>query len=121
MAIEYEFHTEGDILLVKTSGFDENLQDVMEYGLAIIQAARESGAERVLCDERELEYQLNTFDTYESAEFIASQAPQIAKVAIVCSPDVQADADFWETVAVNRGMRVRMFLDLEKARRWVSQ
>jgi hypothetical protein len=119
MAIDYSFHVDDDLLRVKASGRDESLEEVMAYGMAIIEAAKESGCTRVLCDELELDYALGTFDTFEAAKFIADQVPGVAKVAIVCKPEYADDADFWETVATNRGMLVRMFHDLEEAEAWI--
>lgn len=119
MAIDYSFHVDGNLLRVKASGRDESLEEVMAYGLAIIETAKESGCTRVLCDELELDYALGTFDTFEAAKFIAEQVPGVARVAIVCKQEQADDAEFWETVATNRGMSVRMFHDLEEAEAWI--
>jgi hypothetical protein len=120
MAIEYVLKAEGDLLTVKTSGFDENLKEVEEYGLAILEACTAGHYSRVLCDETELEYRLSTFDTFQSAEFLASQAPRIGKAAIVCNARFIGEARFWETVAVNRGLTVRVFKDVQSARNWLE-
>ncbi|MCX6358565.1 MAG: hypothetical protein NT029_02060 [Armatimonadetes bacterium] len=42
-------------------------------------------------------------------------------MAIVCDPRYADDAHFWETVAVNRGLTVRMFPLEEAARAWLAQ
>ncbi len=89
--------------------------------MAIIRAAISSGCTRILCDETELEYALGTIDTFESAKFISEHAPRIAKVAIVCMAEKFCDASFWETLAVNRGLSVKVFQDLHKAEEWMSQ
>jgi hypothetical protein len=120
MSIQYVLQPEGDLLTVKTSGFDENLQEVEQYGLTILEACKEGNYARVLCDETELEYRLSTLDTYESAVFLASQAPRLIKAAIVCNPKFVQDAHFWETVATNRGLTVRVFKDVESARAWLD-
>lgn len=120
MSIQYALKSEGDLLFVKTSGFDENLQEVEGYGLAILEACKEGNYARVLCDETELEYRLGTLDTYQSAVFLASQAPRLIKAAIVCNEKFVKDAHFWETVAVNRGLTVRVFKDVETARDWLN-
>jgi hypothetical protein len=122
MAITYTTHVSGDTLEVHAQGFDESLEEVQNYGLAIIQACLAAGHNitRILCDERQLEYRLGTLDTYQAAEFISAQAPHVAQIAIVCAPTFIADAQFWETVAVNRGLTVRAFTDLANARRWLA-
>ncbi len=121
MAITYRMNSEDSVLYVRTSGKDESMEEVMQYGLAVIQAAVAHGAERVLCDERELEYALPTFSTYEAAKFIAEAAPRVCRVAIVCNPRDAENGAFWETVAVNRGLNVRVTTDLESAIAWVRE
>jgi hypothetical protein len=112
---------EGQLLRVKAAGRDESFEEVKDYGLAIIEAAVAHGSIRILCDESELDYALGTIDTYESAKFIADLAPKVARVAIVCQPQHAFDASFWETVAVNRGLCVRFFLDLGRAEAWLGE
>ncbi len=121
MSIQYVLKPESDLLTVKTRGFDENLQEVEQYGLAILEACQEGNYSRVLCDETELEYRLGTLDTYQSAVFLASYAPRLIKAAIVCNEKFVSDAHFWETVAANRGLTVRVFKDVESARHWLHE
>ncbi len=42
-------------------------------------------------------------------------APRVARVAIVCDPRHVADAPFWETMAANGGLTVRVFRDMAAA------
>ena len=121
MAITFQIKMENNILVVVSSGFDESLKEVQEYGMAIYQAAIMNKCSRILCDERELEYRLNTLDTFKSAEYISESVPTLARVALVCKPDNINDASFWETVAVNRGLQVRIFTDRDKAEKWISE
>ncbi len=112
---------EGNVLYVKASGRDESEEEVKQYGMAVLEMALARGVERVLCEETELEYALGTFSIYEAAKFIAEVVPKVCRVAIVCSPrDLQSGA-FWETVAVNRGLNVRVTTDLDLARVWIAE
>lgn len=120
MAIHYDLTVQGDTLQARAWGFDESLEDVQSYGLALIDACREHGVTRVMCDERELDYRLNTFEHYEAAEFIAQQVPALAKVAIVCNPHCLPAADLYEDVVVNRGLMLRIFTDIDQARAWLE-
>ena len=120
MAIHYEIQADGDLLKVKASGMDENLAEVTAYGAAIIQAAQQHNTRRILCDETDLIYKLNVIDNFEAARFIAERVPCVVKVAIVCKPDSFSDAQFWETVAVNRGLLVKMFKDPTEANAWLQ-
>ncbi|ACF43882.1 conserved hypothetical protein [Pelodictyon phaeoclathratiforme BU-1] len=121
MSIHYTMRVDGDILFVCASGFDESLDEVQGYGLAIINASLEGGVSRVFCDETALEYRLGTFDTYQAAEFIAENVPALAKVALVCNAKFMSDASFFEDVVVNRGLTLRFFTDPEVAMRWLSE
>jgi len=121
MAIRYTTAVEGDTLLVHASGFDESLAEVEEYGLGVIRACQQVGVTRVLCNELELEYRLGTIDTFRAGEFISEHAPAVTRAAIVCNPKQIADARFWETVVVNRGLQVRVFTDTNAAARWLKE
>ena len=119
MSIRYSFRVEGDTLFADASGRDENLEEVQAYGLAVIEQALLHRSTHILCDERNLVYQLTTMDTFAAAEFIAQRAPHIARIALVCAPQFYADANFWENVAVNRGLSVCAFKDMERAKAWL--
>ncbi len=121
MAIQYTMTVQDNTLLVKASGFDEDLAGVQAYGTAIITAAVAASFDRVLCDERDLEYRLDTLDIYTVGEFIAARAPRVARVAIIPAKRYAADARFWENVVVNRGLTVRVFEDDGAAWRWLHE
>lgn len=120
MAISFNMQIEGDLLKVTTAGFDESLEEVAEYGQTVMNTAIAHECSRILCDERVLEYRLNTMDTYELANIYASLFPKLVKIAIVCDPQGVADAAFFEDVAVNRGLMVKAFKDLTTAQDWIN-
>jgi len=119
MAIAYSFHPEKNFLLVTASGFDESLEDTIGYGMAVLEASLEHQCTRVLCDERDLEYRLGTIDTFQLAETAVQAAPKLARIAIVTEPENLESASFYETVAKNRGLSVKVFQEMEKARAWL--
>lgn len=112
---------EGDTLLVVAAGRDESLDEVMAYGKSVVDRAAAEGCTRILCDERRLEYALETFDTYEYGQFLAKYAPKVGRTAIVCDPAQLGAGAFWEDVVVNRGLHVRMFVDVDAARAWLDK
>ena len=120
MAITFQSEMQGGLLLVTASGRDENLQQVIDYGTSVITLAIESGATHVLCDERNLDYALDTLDTFQAAQAIAERAPKVPRVAIVCQPKFLEEGKFWETVAVNRALPVRVDTDIVRARAWLA-
>lgn len=120
MTINYSFRQENDLLLVRAWGMDECLEDVLKYGSSILEYLIGRDIKRVFCDERNLKYKLNTFDTFEAAKFIASQAPKVGKIAIVCNPEGAQDGSFWETVVINRGLQACVTSDIKKAASWLD-
>jgi hypothetical protein len=119
MAITFQSEIADGLLLITASGRDENLQQVIDYGSAVINLALETNASFILCDERNLEYALDTFDSFESAQQIAELAPKVIRIAIVCGPKFLEDGKFWETVAVNRALQVRVDTDIDRAKAWL--
>ena len=121
MAIHFTTRIDGALLRVEAHGFDESLEEVMAYGSALIEQCLTHQLTRVLCDERALEYRLNTLDTYALATWISEQVPHLARIALVSAPAAAADAQFWENVAVNRGLTVRAFQDPAAAEHWLCE
>lgn len=119
MAIQVEHRIDDGVLRVTATGFDESLQQVEDYGQTVIAVAAAHDCTRIICDETGLKYTLSTINTYELAKFLSVAMPKVARVAIICSPQQAKDADFWETVAVNRGLQVRVFKDEASAEAWI--
>lgn len=120
MAISVKFEFKENFLKVISSGKDENLEEVKEYGIKVLKKAILTDSKKVLIDERELEHNLSTFDTFESAKFITENTPKFAKVALVCNHKNLPDAKFWETVSFNRGLTVKVFTDIQEAEVWLN-
>ncbi len=119
MAIDYTFEQQDDLLTVKASGKDDNLDQVKEYSMAILGTAISAGCNKVLIDEREFDYSLETIDIFKSAVFISETVPHEARIALVCKPEKIEKVVFWETVAVNRGMKAKVFIDHAAAEQWL--
>jgi len=124
MSISFHIRAEGDLLWVTASGRDGGLEDVQRYGMAVLEQAMRLGTTRILCDERDLEYDLDITETFDSARLladaIADQIPDCAKAALVCSPKFLSEARFWSTVAVHRGLTIRAFVNLDEAMAWLA-
>ena len=121
MSIQYTKKMENDTLLVTASGRDDSLEDVKQYGQAVVTAAIQNNCLKILCDETNLVYALGVFEAYVDAEYIAKIAPRIHRVAIICNPNQIGDAKSWETFAVNRGLRIKVFVDPVDAKIWLDE
>ena len=119
MSINYAISDEGKYLKIVSAGVCEDLNQLKEYILAIHNATISSGHKRVLVDETQLEYKLSTFDTFNSGRFASSINPKPKKIAVLCKLEGWNDTKFWETVAVNRGVAVKVFRDQDSAENWI--
>lgn len=108
------------MLKVTATGQDDSIDDVVGYGRAVIEAALSHNYRKILCDETNLVYKLKTLDIFQAAAAIAQEAPAVSRVAIVCNPIYWKDAKFWENVASNRGLIVKVFADIGKAEEWLG-
>lgn len=121
MAITCTFSDEDGILTATARGSDDSPRDVEEHGISILKEAIARNCSRVLCDDRELTYRLSALNTHQAATQIAQIAPHIARVALVPRQDGRKDAEYWTTVATNRGLMVRTFADIGEARAWLKE
>lgn len=120
MAIKYQIENQANYLKVVASGRDDSLKEVISYSDAVMSAALEFSCKKILCDERELEYALSVSDTFELAEKVSLFASKLRKIAIVCNKDFLKDGKFYETVATNRGLFVRVTSDYDEAIAWLG-
>jgi len=118
--IQYTFEKRGDMLVVETNGFDESLEEVIAYNDAVKAEAAKLECDKILADERGLEYRLSVIDTYELGDYLSRTAAMFAKIAIVTNEGNREAAQFWENVASNRGIVVRVFYAFEEAEEWLS-
>jgi hypothetical protein len=117
--INFLIKDEGKYLKIISTGSCENLVQLKEYVLALQEAAVSSGQQRLLVDETHLEYTLSTLNTFHSGFFLSQLSPKPKKIAILCKTSNLNNAKFWETVAVNRGVNVRVFDDRVSAGNWI--
>lgn len=119
MAIEYTIENTENYLKVVARGIDDNLSEVLGYSQAVVEAAIKHNSKKILCDEQNLIYNVSVIDTYELAEFASKYAHKLVKIAIVCNIDCIGDGKFYETVASNRGLKVRVTCNFEEAVKWL--
>ena len=119
MEINFVIKDEDQFLKIISTGSCNNLVQLKEYVLALQEATVSSGQTRFLVDETHLKYTLSTLDTYNSGCFLAQLTTKPQRIAILCKTSSWNDAKFWETVAVNRGVNVRVFDDRVSAGNWI--
>lgn len=119
MALKYTLKRDGDILFVRLTGSDDGLREVERYVLDVIRAALDEGLQRILCDETGITTRLDTLETFDIGTFLSRNTPPSFRIAIIYDPQAYFDFRFFESVAVNRGMQLRIFTDIDPAREWL--
>lgn len=96
------------------------LENVMAYLMEMHKACAARGIGRVLIEERLTGRRLETWDVYEAAA--QGSALGAGKFDAIAYVDVHASGElmkFAETVAVNRGIPMRLFATVEEAEAWI--
>jgi len=120
MRYETDFDDADGICSVRIEGTYRRPEDSNELkGFAVTYAA-EHGCRRFLFDLRDAEIVGGTMETFSAAtpEGDLARSLRSVKTAFV-RPKLSEDDRFFETVAVNRGFRLRAFETMERARTWL--
>lgn len=120
MAIETHFRAVGNVLITTTSGFDEGLDGAIDYNSRVLEEAIRHNCTSVLCDERNLEYRLSMFETFQLGQFVSEKIHFIRHIAIVSDGSHEEILSFWENVTNNRGVHARVFYNTDDAMNWLS-
>lgn len=128
MTLSLETRLESDTLVAIVHG-RFSLQDAQRIFLEAFRAALRQKATKVLFDGQTLTGDLPTLERFHLAKFTAEAvldlqaqgAPTGMKFACVLREPLLDPERFGETVAVNRGMLVKGFDNLEEARAWLDR
>ncbi len=74
---------------------------------------------KLLIDMRGIESRLGVAEVYYSMESIAKELRYI-KIGIVFPPEREEEGNFAENVAINRGVKLKSFVDYEQAEAWLT-
>jgi hypothetical protein len=120
MAITFTYKVENKVLKVFTQGKDDSLQDTKKYGKEVLGLSIKNECNKILCDERNLEYNLSVMDTFSLAEIASIKARGLCRIAIVCQEKYLDNGKFFETVSSNRGLIVLVTAELDQANEWLK-
>ena len=112
-----------DLAVVKTSGI-LNFEQIKQMTKEAFNAATDNGIRKVLGDHRDLDLQVSVLDIYNlPRELLKEGVNPPAKIAVVYSETSikKIDFEFFEITAVNAGMQVQSFTNLEEARVWLKE
>jgi hypothetical protein len=110
---------EDDILELAWTG------DITELGThetmmkEIIAIERSTNVKNKLVDIRNLKGRLGTVELYEFVRNYPSDRPRL-RTAIVDNQECAQTASFHETTAINAGLPLKWFTDIDEARAWIK-
>lgn len=121
MPYEFEFHDREDYILVSTGGEASTLEDVLGYADAIMTEMRDRGYSCILHDQRSFVASVGAYEAVELAKYLADADAQSygMRAAIVSSEANYEISRIFETAFQNRSMELRVFLDFDRAERWL--
>ena len=121
MSLEYGFDVEGDLLVVTTRGYDDDISEAVAYGEAILRCCLENNCSRILMDETEVTAVLDKIGQYQMVQRLLEQVPSQLSIAIVASPAHYEETSFGTMVAENRGIHVKLFTSMKLAKEWLLE
>ena len=120
---EFDLHMElrGDVLYASCAGLKDSLSVSTKIVEEVSQEAENRGVSKVIIVE-DFPNQLKTMEIFQICEIMARLFRRCTKVAHVdmSSSDLELNR-FGETVAVNRGLRIRAFSRAGDAEAWLNR
>ena len=117
------FSDETETVIVKTQG-NIPYNDLPRQFAEAVELAQTHGTNLFLFDDTELHMAASTLDIYGIPKMmIAAGFPRSSRIAVVISPAEShpENYQFLETVGVNQGFRVKIFIALEQAYAWLME
>ena len=127
MSMKLDITREKSILRVRVTG-DFSLAKANDCVVSIFEAVAEHGLQKVLVDCRQLKEEPTTLERFVHATFAVQQMDRFAKAGVFRGtrfsyvghePLVDRDR-FGQTVATNRGLAVKVSLNMRDALRWLD-
>ncbi len=120
MSYEFQIERRAGYLHAVVRGVNSK-ENVLRYMEEILRECESSGCSRVLVEERLEGPRLGMMEVFDLATEASRHA--LGRLSAVAYVDVHAEGDtmaFAETVAVNRGVPIKIFETVEDARAWLS-
>ncbi len=123
MSYKMSIKKESDFLHINVTGV-QSRETVTAIAWDVLEACEENEVSKVLVDVREMTGRLVGLDAYEvsALEFPKLQEKGILKRAAVIDLEENSEnSRFFETVAVNRGINIRIFSSADEAVDWLDK
>ena len=119
MSRSIEIEDRDDFVLIVYSG-EFDMQSARETIDRILQACSEKHCSAALLDCRNMTGVVTTLDRFEAATYGQGIKDTVSRMAVVGPPGLVLSGPFFENVARNRGLNLRVFLDMDKAVGWLK-
>ena len=127
MSLQQKMHFESGLLSVDASG-DFSLEDAKLAFLEMLGAVAQYKAEKILLDGRNVNGNPRDIERFYYGEFAARETRRIVvehkivpRFAYVLHEPLRDPARLGETVAMNRGMVIKVFENPEDATEWLNK
>ena len=87
---------------------------------AMVEVCTQAQISRALLDCRNMTGEIQILESFMVAEYGVKMIGSISKFALVGREDQMFPDNFVENVAVNRGINLKLFTDIEKAVNWLK-
>jgi len=114
-------YTEQDGFLEARLWETDSIDRIKEQITEILKACIDRKSRKVFVDFTALGGSWSLVDRYELGTAGARFAPHVSRVAVLAKPEMIDPEKFGVRVAQNRGLRIELFDDREKAVRWLLE
>lgn len=97
-----------------------NLADFKKVYQQVIDSSVRLNQPRVIFDTRSMSGEISTMERYEAAVWIAQNQKARVRMVFFVSLDQIYPDKFAETVAINRGVQLKVTTDMEEAMQWLG-
>jgi hypothetical protein len=111
---------EGYLYMHLAPGFEATPESMARMWTAISESCRRHNLRRVLADGENVQRKLTPMESYDHAALAARLMPGLTVACCFRGYQTDEQTEFFKTAAVNRGVRVEFFADLETALRWLG-
>lgn len=111
---------EGYLYVHLAPGFEVNPESLTRLWTTVSQAGRQHNLRHVLADGENVQRKLTPIQTYDHASLVARLMPGLAVACCFRGYRVDEQTEFLKVAAMNRGVRIEFFQDLNAALRWLG-
>jgi hypothetical protein len=111
---------EGYLYLHLAPGFNLTPESTTRIWTSLSEGCRTHGLRRVLMEGEDVQRRLTPMESFDTAGLAARLVPGISVACCFRGYVTDEQSEFFRTAAMNRGVRVEFFQDLNAALRWLG-